>query len=469
MTTIELPAYGWKPRPMQMPVWLEFGRFLNGDGGRNRFALTWHRRFGKDEIALRMACMSAMVKPASYWHMLPEASQARKAIWDAVNPHTGRKRIDEAFPKEIRKRTRDDMMLIEFVNGATWQVLGSDNYNSLVGSPPYGVVLSEYALADPNAWAFLRPILAENGGWAVFISTPRGRNHFAKLYDYAMTDPTNWFAQRLTVEDTGALSAEMIDKERRELAAERGDSEAAAIIAQEYYCDFNAAMPGAYYAEILSRAEREGRIAPLPWVPGLPVGTAWDIGASDSTAIWFWQEVNGRVRIVNYLEAAGVGLEYYIKKVQSLPYVYADHALPHDAGHQRLGMTVDSISAMLSRQGLRNRVLSRDDDLSVAINNTRQFLATVEITTDPEPLPGETRDDARARMGRGLDAIRQYRRRWSEKNQRYDDKPLHDWCSHAADAVRYLARASERSLSRRAADPSGRMKPRIRIAIGAGE
>jgi hypothetical protein len=154
---IELPA-GWAPRGYQKKLW----QYLEHGGKRADVAA--HRRWGKDDIALNRAACAAFERVGTYWHMLPEAAQARKAIWDAINPHTGRRRIDEAFPKELRANTREQDMLIRFVNGSTWQVLGSDNYDSLVGSPPVGVVFSEWALAKPDAWTYTRPILAENGG-----------------------------------------------------------------------------------------------------------------------------------------------------------------------------------------------------------------------------------------------------------------------------------------------------------------
>ena len=326
-TAVTLPAYGWRPRPYQRTAWAAL------EAGCTRIALAWHRRAGKDDVCLHWAARAAMTKVGQYWHMLPMANQARKAIWDAINPKTGRRRIDDAFPPEIREVTREQDMFIRFKNGSTWQVVGSDNYNALVGSPPLGVVFSEYALADPSAWSFLRPILAENGGWALFISTPRGRNHFAKLVEYAKQDP-HWFGQVLTVEDTGAIPADVIEREQKEIAAERGEQEAQAIIAQEYRCDFNAAVPGAYYGALMTRAEKEGRIAPFPHLPGLPVGTAWDLGHGDTTVVWCYQQLNtGRVRLVNVLEGHGVGVDWYIQKLSQFPYIYADHIWPHDGGH----------------------------------------------------------------------------------------------------------------------------------------
>lgn len=433
---IQLPANGWRPRHYQVPAWGAL------EAGVRRLALAWHRRAGKDDICLHWAAVSAMTRVGGYWHMLPQANQSRKAIWDAVNPHTGRRRIDEAFPVELRETTREQDMFIRFKNGSTWQVVGSDNYDSLVGSPPVGVVFSEYALADPGAWAFLRPILAENGGWALFISTPRGRNHFARLVEYARRDP-DWFGQVLTVEDTGAIPAATIERERRELAAERGDTEANAIIAQEYRCDFDAAIPGAYYGELMTRAEREGRIGQFPHLPNFPVGTAADLGFGDSTVIWFYQQLpNGRVRVIDVIPGSGVGVDWYAKHVRERPYTYADHVWPHDgdAGNIR-DVNGTTLKAQAEKLGWRPlRILDRDPTVDTGIQAVRQLLPLVEFNTDPIPLPGETPDEARQRMGRALDALRQYRREWDEKLQRFRDKPLHDWASDFADGFRYLAR-----------------------------
>ena len=155
MATIQIP-HNWKPRPYQMPLW----KYLQ-NGGKRAIEVA-HRRWGKDEVALNWAASAAMQRVGNYWHMLPEQAQARKAIWQAVNPHTGKRRIDETFPHGIRKVTRENEMFIEFINGSTWQLCGSDSYDSLVGSSPLGVVFSEFALSDPASWSYIRPILLEN-------------------------------------------------------------------------------------------------------------------------------------------------------------------------------------------------------------------------------------------------------------------------------------------------------------------
>ena len=180
---ISLP-FNWTPREYQGSVW----KFL--EHGGKRANLVWHRRAGKDDLAMHWTSVSAMMRHGVYWHMLPQSEQGRKAIWRAVDAHKGQRRIDLAFPEEIRKQTRDQEMNIEFVNGSIWQLVGSDNFNALVGSPPVGIVFSEWALADPQAWSFLSPILEENDGWALFVTTPRGPNHAKKLFDYARTHPS---------------------------------------------------------------------------------------------------------------------------------------------------------------------------------------------------------------------------------------------------------------------------------------
>lgn len=357
--------------------------------------------------------------------MLPEAAQARKAIWAAVDPHTGIRRIDQAFPLQIRRRTREQEMFIEFLNGSTWQVLGSDNYNSIVGAPPAGVVFSEYALADPNAWAYVRPILAENGGWSLFISTPRGRNHFYRLHRYALTDPT-WHTQKLTVRETSVISADVIAQERRELAAERGEEEADNIINQEYYCDFDAAIPGSYYGRLIAKAEAEGRIGAVPYDPRHPVITAWDLGVGDSTAIWFVQQIRNVVHVIDYYENSGVGADHYARVLKEREYVYDGHLLPHDADDREWGSANASsrVDTLKSLKVKPCRVLP-NGSIEDGINAVRVLLP-------------RCRFDA-GKCERGIDCLRQYQKRWDDKLRTFANRPLHDWTSHGADAFRYLA------------------------------
>lgn len=374
--------------------------------------------------------------------MLPQANQSRKAIWDAVDGHTGKRRIDIAFPEEMREVTRDAEMFMRIKGGSTWQVVGSDNFNALVGSPPIGIVFSEYALSDPAAWSYLQPILEENGGWALFISTTRGNNHFSRLVDFAKQDP-QWFGQTLTVDDTKAIPLERIENHRRNLIAERGELEADAIIQQEYYCDRSAALPGAYYGAHMTKALREGRIGDYPWIPSMPVGTAWDIGSGDSTVIWFYQQLpSGRVRLIDVLEGSGVGVDWYATKMRERDYAYADHIWPHDGGHKNIrdigGTTLEANAKKLGIKPIR--VLDRDPTVQMGIQAVRQMFPLIEFNANPLPFRDESLVQAKARMDRAIDAMRGYRRKWNEASQRFDDHPFHDWTSNTADSLRYLAR-----------------------------
>jgi len=256
MAKITIP-HNWMPRPYQDNLW----DYLE-TGGKRACAI-WHRRSGKDDVCLHWTATAAMKRVATYWHMLPEASQARKAIWDAVNPHTGKRRIDEAFPQEIRATTREQEMMIRFKNGSTWQVMGSDNYDSQVGSPPAGLVFSEWALADPAAWAYLMPIVSENNGWCLFISTPRGENHCKTTYEFGITEP-GWFSELLTVNDTTVFSEKQLASIRRELISQYGPSRGEAMFKQEYYCSWSAAFTGkAVYPEF----SRKDHVSEVPLLP----------------------------------------------------------------------------------------------------------------------------------------------------------------------------------------------------------
>jgi hypothetical protein len=204
-----------------------------------------------------------MLRPATYWHMLPESSQARKAIWDAVNPHTGKRRIDEAFPIAIRDTTREQEMMIRFKNGSTWQVMGSDNYDSEVGAPPAGLVFSEWALADPEAWSYLMPIVEENNGWVLWISTPRGENHCKKTYELGITEKS-WFSELLTVDDTKIFTQEQLDSILRQLVSQYGQARGYAKYMQEYYCAWQLAFTG---KPVYSEFDRSVHVAEIQLLP----------------------------------------------------------------------------------------------------------------------------------------------------------------------------------------------------------
>jgi phage terminase large subunit len=410
---LELPS-GWRPRAYQRPLW----RYL--DAGGRRADVAAHRRWGKDEVALHWAACSLMSAPGVYWHMLPELAQGRRAIWDAVNPHTGRKRIDEAFPGSLRERTVDGEMKIEFVNGSVWQVLGSDNYDRLVGAPPRGVVFSEWALARPQAWTYLRPILAENGGWALFIWTPRGRNHAVQSFEARERDP-QWFTLRSPATATEVFTPEQLARERSELIAEAGSrEEGEARFATEYLVAFDAPAPGSFYGTLLGEAQEAGRIGRAPHDPALKVDTAWDLGIDDYTAIWFFQQAGREVRAIDYFETSGEGLQTIVREaIAAKPYVYGTHYLPHDVMVRELGAAGRSRYETLSGLGLARIEVGVATNPEERINAARQLIPVTWFDAE--------------RCAAGLERLRAYRKRWNRATASFGGA-LHDAASHGADA-----------------------------------
>jgi phage terminase large subunit len=417
MTTVRLPN-SWKPRAYQLPLWSYLER------GGKRVDACWHRRAGKDDISLNWAAVSAFERPGNIWHMLPEAEQARKAIWAAVNPHTGKRRIDEAFPHEVRKRTREQEMSIEFVNGATWQVVGSDNFNSLVGSTPVGITFSEWSLANPKAWAFMRPILMENNGWAIFIYTPRGKNHAYRMHEASRKNP-DWFSQLLTVDDTRVFDPEALKRELAEYIGEHGEEEGESFFRQEYYCSFDAAILGAVYGRWIVNAEKQGRITRVAYDPALPINTAWDLGYDDATAIWWWQICRDEVRLIDYYENSGQDIAHYHQVLESKPYSYKDsnHYVPHDAGHKLLAAGGRSIVMQAWDFGLKMTVVPATS-MTNGIAAARKTLETAWF------------DDEATVEGR--EALKQYHFSYDSDKKILSTSPVHDWSSHASDAFEII-------------------------------
>jgi len=420
---IQLPAGGWRPRPAQMPLW---NYLENGD---KKAVAVWHRRYGKDELALRRTSVAMIERPGTYWHMLPEATQARKAIWEAINPHTGRRRIDEAFPKELRTSTRENEMFLKF-GESTWQVVGSDNFNSLVGSPPVGIVYSEWPLANPSAAAYLRPILAENNGWELFIYTPRGRNHGLTTFERAKKDPAA-FCQRLTVEDTGAISAERLVEELAWYKSEYGAEDGEAFYRQEYYCDFNAPLVGAILGRYLERAERQNRVTEeARFDPeGAPIEISSDIGFRDTAAWWFWQPKIGGFTLIDHDSDRGLDADDWIERIRAKGYDIGHIWLPKDAKAKTFQSRHSAMERFL--QAFTSSVIRVVPAESVTnrINAARRVIERCEFNATA--------------CAQGLDGLRAWCYEWDDELRVYGKDPKHDWASHHGDAFSYGAQVME--------------------------
>lgn len=377
---------------------------------------------------MHRTAVAAFERPASYWHCLPEFEQARKAIWTAVNPHTGKRRIDEAFPPEIRDSKDEQSMFMRFKNGATWQLIGSDRYNNLVGAGVAGVTFSEFALANPSAWGYIRPMLEENNGWAAFISTPRGRNHFKSLLDMAKANPA-WFAEALSIHNTGALTEQQITDSLAEYIALYGEDIGRAQFEQEYEVSFNAAILGAFYAREMALVRKEGRIAEIDADPDRPVHRSWDIGVRDDTSIWWFQVVGMQIFILDCYSSSGVGVDHFASVIEQRrnEYGWQDGVdfVPHDARVKEWGTGRTRVETMQGL-GLHPQVVPMASKLD-GINAARKTLARCVFHTRCEEV--------------GISALEQYRREWDDDKKAFKASEVHDWTSHLADAFRYLAMA----------------------------
>lgn len=427
MTHVSLPAYDWAPRADQRKAWAALR-----DKRIKTIVLAWHRRMGKDEIALHGTAIKAMERVGNYWHMLPMQEQARKALWEAVNPHTGRVRWKDAFPPEIIEHVDNQAMKITFKNNSTWQLLGSDNYESLVGTTPVGMVFSEAALNDPNAFGFFRPILLENDGWSMHISSVRGRNHFYRLFELTKNDPAG-FAQHLSAEQTQVFTPQQLEAERKHYISLFGEAIGQSLFDQEYLSAWDAAVVGAVFGKELRELEQEFRALPLSYDPRFPVHTSWDIGVLDPTVILFWQLIGNRARLIDWYSATDTGIEHYAEVLASKPYFYQFHIGPHDTKQREWGSNGLGRMDIAKNLGIkfeRMPVVSKSDSIGAG----SRLIKMMEVNVADEPVTDPMDDCAFV-----LEALKQYRFKFDEKNRVMSKAPVHDWTSHFADALMTFA------------------------------
>lgn len=409
MVDVSLP-HNFNPRPYQL-------NFLKAmDSGIKRALLVWHRRSGKDLCTFNWVIKKLMTHPAICYYIFPTYSQAKKAIWDSKDSD-GRPFLDY-IPKEIIESKHQQEMKIKLMNGSLLQMVGSDNVDSIMGTNPKIVIFSEYAMQAPQAWDYIRPILGANGGVAIFISTPRGKNHFYDMY-MNVKSSKDWFVSKCSVEDTGIFTKEDIEREHLEGMSQE-------LIEQEYYVSFSKGIEGSYYGRILEKARNEGRICNVPYDPRSPVHSSWDIGFGDATAITFFQEVGGEVRIIDHYENNGESISHYVKHLQSKPYVYGTHYFPHDAGSGSIqtGRTLQDIAYEI---GLKTTILEREKDIGIGIEAVRSLLSIAYID--------------QTKCAHLIKCLENYYKKYNEKTNSYSETPAHTWASHSADSVRYMANA----------------------------
>lgn len=361
----------------------------------------------------------AIRKPGIYFYILPTYTQAKKVIWEG-RTNDGMSFLDFIPPELLVKKPNDSELKIELINphnsnqpGSIIRLIGSENYDSIRGTNCICAVFSEYAYQDPRAWEVVRPILRANGGAAIFITTPNGDNHAAEMFNMAIED-LNWFADLLTIKDTGLITERELDEERRAGMTEE-------MIMQEYMCSTEIGTPGAYYADLLKEAQP--RITQGLYNASQLVHTVWDIGFTDDTVCIFYQKDGQKINIIDVLDDRGKSVDHYLTELKMRPYRYGNHYLPHDAFNKsfQTGLTTYQYfkaSGFIAKPVGKLQV--QEGIQAVRKLFPRFFFDSEKCKTL-------------------LLALKNYQREYDYEKKLFKKEPLHDWTSHFADACRYLA------------------------------
>jgi len=402
MGKIHKVTTGYTPRRFQDQIHRELARFS---------VLVCHRRFGKTILALNELIdrgLRNLLKNPQYAYLAPFYGQAKRVAWDYLKEYT--KNIPGVSYNEAELRV--DIPRPDRGDRIRFMLLGADNPGSLRGLYLDGVLLDEYAEMDPYVWSqVIRPALSDRLGWAIFIGTPKGQNHFYDVYQHALKTP-GWYAKCFKASETGVIHPKELEEARATMSEEE--------YAQEYECSFTAALVGAYYGKEMEAAMEAGRVTSVPYERSVPVDTAWDLGIGDSMSIWFLQQVGNEYHAIDYLEDSGRDLAYYAGELRKRGYSYRDHFVPHDAKARELGTGVTREETLIL-QGVRPRVVPRQK-LEDGINATRVLIP-------------KTWFDA-VKCARGISCLQNYERKWDAKNKIFSSKPLHNWASHGADSLR---------------------------------
>jgi hypothetical protein len=402
-----------------MPEIIELGysarkQFAEFHARKERWAvMVCHRRAGKT-VACVMDLIDAALRnprrgasPPRYGYVAPLLKQAKTVAWEYLK-HYGLK-----VPGAI---SNESELSVKFPGGASVRLFGADNPDSARGGYFDGLVLDEAADMSPSMFdTVLRPALSDYEGWCVWIGTPKGMNDFFDLWQKATTtEADRYYTVMMKASETGIVSANELIEAKRDMPPE--------MYAQEYECSFAAALVGAYYGKELEEAEEQGRFVTNLYDPGMEVHTSWDLGASDDTVIWFFQQHGFEIRWIDFHASNGFGFDYYAQLLQKRGYKYGTHHFPHDvtARVQGGGYVAESRKQTLEGLGIPVQVGPRVKDVSERINAVRRAL----------PRSWFDRD----KCADGLRALRQYRREYDDKRKVYQERPLHDWCSHPADA-----------------------------------
>ena len=418
---IQLP-HKFEPRFYQLPLILALER------GIKRAVAVWHRRAGKDKVFTSIMCQRCAQRVGIHYYYLPTATMARKIIWDGIDG-TGFKFLDH-FPNDFIVHVNNQEMKITFANGSIFQMVGTDDFDRVVGTNPVTTLFSEFSLQNPQAWTYVRPILAENGGVALFNGTPRGKNHLYYMLQNGINNP-KWFAEVLTVDDTFAISQEAIQDEHSDGMSEQ-------MVQQEFYCDFEVGDALSYFCEEMKLANEQGRIGYFEYDPAFPVYTFWDLGmgnrrGSDSLCIIFCQFIDDRIKIIDDFEGEGKKIKEYIDIVNAKPYKYGAHYAPHDSDQRTLQTGMDLISFCLVEYGFRFEHVQRTSSKQSNIFLLRSLFHRLYMHKD--------------NAARVIECITAYHEKM-DKNGVRTGSPEHDWSSDMSDTMLLMALAVQMKLIR---------------------
>lgn len=380
-------------------------------GGGKRAFVEWHRRAGKDLVLWNlMVRMATEDRKGLYFYFLPTYTQGKKIIWDGQT-NDGLKFID-FIPKEIIKSKNSTEMKIELINGSIIQIIGTDAYDAIRGTNPVGCVFSEYAFQNPMAWDIVKPILRINGGWAVFNTTPNGKNHAYDMFLMSKDNP-NWFNEVLTVDDTGLVTKEEIHQEISEGMLPE-------MAQQEYYCSHEIGGVGSVYGEQLRK--NRGKVCELEYDETLPVDVWMDLGKGDATSIGFVQQFGKEIRIIDAFEANMKDIDYYIVEIKRKPYTIRNIYLPHDAFAKRLESKY-TIAEQFEKHF--NVIRVPKSDLLNGINRVRKLFHRMWFN--------------KSKTEHLVRCLENYGYEYDVVKKVFRPVPKHDWTSHAADMIRYMA------------------------------
>lgn len=389
-----------------------------------------HRRMGKT-----VGCVGDLVvralhttkEDARFGYVAPFRQQAKEIAWTYL------KNMTEGIRSE---KPRESELRVKLLNGAWITLYGADNPDGLRGLYFDGLILDEFGDMKPSLMGeVILPCLADRLGFLVLIGTVKGRNQFYEYAQQAMEPANGWFYKNRKASETDIIDQAELDR-MREIMGE-------AQYLQEMENDWDAALPGRYYADLVNVAQEEGRITDDDlYDASQRVHVAADVGLRDSTAWWFWQPRPDGIAVIDYYENSGVHVDHYLGMLKEKGYDYAEIWLPHDAKAKTLATKRSTMEQIRVPSAVRPDLFSG----SVVLPTRLVPKLAVQHGIDASRLMLKSCHISLARgCARGLDCLRSYRRQWHEHTQAFSDTPLHDWSSNGADGFRYMSLVANKS------------------------